>query len=91
MLPDHGLVGYYPHIGSSPIYKGWVAGITGAENRSKPSSRGGESALLLITFLISSPRHATLLIMRCARATNAPKPLLITGSWGDDRTDRDTD
>ncbi len=29
-------------------------------------------------------------LMRFQRPTNAPKPLLITGSWGNDRSDRDT-
>ncbi len=51
---------------------------------------GGGPASLLITLLISSAHRATLLIMRFQRPTNAPNPLLITGSWGNDRTDRDT-
>lgn len=61
--------------------------MTGTETRPNHRSLGGEAASLLI-LLISSARRSTLLIMRFPRTTNAPRSLLIPGSWGNDRTDR---
>jgi len=65
-----------------------VAGITGTETRPNHRSLGGEAGSLLILLLLSSARRSTLLIMRFPRTTNAPRSLLIPGSWSNDRTDR---